>query len=70
MQLVEALHKLRSQDQFPMALGLTQSLRETSTSNISSGVCIGTTTLPPSCADCLKNWEPQPPGTLRDCPGM
>jgi hypothetical protein len=23
------------------------------------------TTLPPSCADCLEIWEPQPPGTLR-----
>jgi len=34
------------------------------------GWCIGPTTLPPSGADCLENWEPQPPGTLRDCPGM
>ena len=31
--------------------------------------CIGLT-LPPSCADCLEIWEPQPPGTLRACPGM
>jgi len=23
---------------------------------------------PPSCADCLKIWEPQPPGTLWACP--
>jgi hypothetical protein len=29
------------------------------------GRCAGLTTLPPSCADCLENWEPQPPGTLR-----
>jgi len=28
---------------------------------------VGLTTLPPSCADCLEIWEPQPPGTLRDC---
>jgi hypothetical protein len=21
-------------------------------------------------ADCLELWEPQPPGTLRDCPGI
>ena len=34
------------------------------------GRCVGLTTLPPSCADCLKIWEPQPPGTLRTCPGM
>jgi len=25
--------------------------------------------LPPSCADCLETWEPQPPGTLRACTG-
>jgi len=34
------------------------------------GWCIGLTTLPPSCADCLEIWEPQPPGTLRACLGL
>ena len=34
------------------------------------GRCVGLTTLPPSCADCLEIWEPQPPGTLRACPGL
>ena len=34
------------------------------------GWCVGLTTLPPSCADCLEIWEPQPPGTLRACPGL
>jgi len=29
------------------------------------GRCVGLTTLPPSYADCLEIWEPQPPGTLR-----
>ena len=29
------------------------------------GWCVGLTTLPPSCADSLEIWEPQPPGTLR-----
>ena len=29
------------------------------------GRCVGLTALPPSCADCLEIWEPQPPGTLR-----
>ena len=51
-----------------MALGLTQPLTEMSTRNISwckGGRCVGLTTLPPSCADCLEIWEPQPPGTLR-----
>jgi hypothetical protein len=28
---------------------------------------VGLTTLPPSCANCLEIWEPQPPGTLRAC---
>jgi hypothetical protein len=32
--------------------------------------CVGLTTLPPSCADCLKIWEPHPPGTLRACQGL
>ena len=32
------------------------------------GWCVGLTTLPPSCADCLEIWEPQPPGTLTACP--
>jgi len=28
------------------------------------GRCVGLTTLPLSCADCLEIWEPQPHGTL------
>jgi hypothetical protein len=31
--------------------------------------CVGLTTLPPSCADCLEIEAPQPPGTLRACSG-
>ena len=34
------------------------------------GRCVGLTTLPPSCADCLEIWEPRPTGTLRACPGL
>jgi len=34
------------------------------------GQCIGLTTLPPSCADCLEIWQFQPLGTLRACPGL
>jgi hypothetical protein len=34
------------------------------------GRCVGLTTLLNSCADCLEIWEPQPPGTLRACPGL
>jgi hypothetical protein len=32
--------------------------------------CVGLTTLPPSCANCLKIWEPQSPGILRACQGL
>jgi len=32
---------------------------------VKGGRCVGLTTLPPSCADCLEIWEPQPTGTLR-----
>jgi len=34
------------------------------------GRCVKMTTLPPSCADCLEIWEPQPPGTFRACTGI
>jgi len=34
------------------------------------GRCVGLTILPHSCADSLEMWEPQPPGTLRACPGI
>ena len=34
------------------------------------GRCVGLTTLPPLCANCLEIREPQPPGTLRACPGL
>jgi hypothetical protein len=53
-----------------MALGSTQHLAEMSTRIVywrvlGKGVrCIGLTTLPPSCADCLEIWEPQPSGIL------
>jgi hypothetical protein len=33
------------------------------------GRCVGLTTLRPSCADFLENWEPQPPGT-QACNGI
>ena len=42
-----------------------------STRNISwegkGGRCVGLTTLPPSCDDCLEIWEPQIPGILTAC---
>ena len=34
------------------------------------GRCVGLTTFPPYCADCLEIPEPQPPGTPRACPGL
>jgi len=34
------------------------------------GRCVGLTNLPPSCAECLEIWEPQPPGTLRAYLGL
>jgi hypothetical protein len=78
-QLVEALHYMPEDHGFDsqcclsgrtIALGLTQPLIEMSTRNISWRKGIGLTTLPPSCADCLEIWEPQPPGTLWACPGL
>jgi hypothetical protein len=46
-----------------MALGSTQPCDK-------GGRCVGLTNLSPSYADRLKIWEPQPPGTLRACPGL
>ena len=34
------------------------------------GRYVGLTALPPSCADCLEIWEPQPTGTLWACSGL
>ena len=31
---------------------------------VKGGRCLWLTTLPPSCANCLEIWKPQPPGTL------
>jgi len=56
-----------------MFLGSTQPLTEMSIRNIFLGKgrrCVGLITLPHSCADCLEIWEPQPPGSLRACPGL
>jgi hypothetical protein len=54
-----------------MALGSTHPLTEMSTRNGGKGErCVGLTTLPPSCADCLEIWEPQPPGAVRACPRL
>jgi len=56
-----------------MALGSTKTLTEMSTTNISlgkGGRCVGLTTIPPSCVDCLEIWKLQPTGTLRARPGL
>jgi len=53
--------------------GTLSLLTEKSTSNISwgkGGRCVRLTTLPLSSVYCFEIWEPQPPGTLRACPGI
>jgi hypothetical protein len=71
---VTGIFHLRNPSGRTMALESTQPLTEMSTRNISwgskGGRCVGLTTLPHSCADCLEIWEPQPLGTLRVCPGL
>jgi len=51
-----------------MSLGWTQPVTEMSARNISWGSkgdrCVELTTLPPSGAECLEIWEPQPNGIL------
>jgi hypothetical protein len=58
-----------------MALGSTQPLTEMSSlpgifPKGKGDRYVGLTTLPPLCDDCLKIWEPQPPGTLRGWQGL
>ena len=57
-----------------MILGSFQLLTEMSTRNISLGgkcvQCLGLTTLPHSCADCIDICKLQPPGTHRACQGL
>jgi hypothetical protein len=54
--------------------GLTQPLTEMSARNISlgskGGRCVRLKILTPTSADCLEIWDPQPPETLRVCPGL
>jgi len=53
-----------------VSMELLQPLTEISTSNFPGGKgvrCVGLTTIPPSCGDCL---EPQLPGTSRARPGL
>ena len=57
-----------------LALGWTQRLAEMSTRIIfwgrKGGRCVGLTTLPSSCADCLEIWEPhlmEAPGPVQAC---
>ena len=75
-----ALQVERSRVRFPMVLlefsidtilgsGSTQSLPGILLDD-KGGRCMVVTPLPPSCADCLEIWEPQPPGNLRDCRGL
>jgi hypothetical protein len=56
----------------PYALESTQALKMSTrkTSGGKDGRCVGLTTLPPSCTDCLEILEPQPPGTARACSGL
>jgi hypothetical protein len=59
---------------FVMALGLTRPLNSNEYQEYflqSKGSWnVGLTTLPPSCANYLEIWEPQPPGTLKVCKGL
>jgi hypothetical protein len=34
------------------------------------GRCVGLTTLPPPCVECLEIWLPEPPGAVTACSGL
>jgi hypothetical protein len=69
--ITEFFHRHNPSDR-TMALGLNQPLTEIP--GIFPGGkgdrWVGLTTLTPLCAECLKIWEPKPPGTLRTCQGL
>jgi hypothetical protein len=76
-QLVEALHYEAEGRRFDSRWCYWGSIQPpTEMSNqehflgVKGGRFVGLTTLQPSCAECLEIWEPQPPGTLRACPGL
>jgi hypothetical protein len=55
-----------------VVLGLIQPLKEISTCKLSwgkDGRCVGLTTVPTSCADCLEIRDLQPLGAFRTCTG-
>jgi hypothetical protein len=54
---VTGIFHLHNRSGRTMALGSTQPLTEMSTNGGKGGRCVGLTTLPTSCADCLKNLE-------------
>jgi hypothetical protein len=65
----------RSWVRFPINLILLAFLWSVSNRNVYQGFLLGVkatnpTTLPPSCADCLEFWKPQPPEALRACSGL
>jgi hypothetical protein len=53
-----------------MALGSTQKWVPGIFSGGKGGQCVGLTTLPPSCGNCLEIWDPRPSGTLWACPSL
>jgi hypothetical protein len=70
---VSGIFYLRNPSCSTMILESTEPLKEMSNRNISwgkGGQCVGLTSLPPSCVDCLEIWEPETPGFLKVCPGV
>jgi hypothetical protein len=63
---VSGIFRLYNPSGRTLALGLAQPVIEMGKGDRR----LGMTTLPPSFADCLEIWEPQPPGTLRACRGL
>jgi hypothetical protein len=56
-----------------MALGSTQPLTNEYQEYFlggKGGRCVGLTTLPPSCADCLEIWDMDPSGPVKACNGV
>ena len=70
LDVVIRIFHLHDPSSHTVALGSTQPLTEMIFPTGKGGRCVGLTTLPLLCADCLEIRDPQPPGTLWACPGL
>ena len=70
----EIVHQVGKQNYILLRCAVSSTLKKKRVPEMFRGVkggrCLRLETWLLSCADCLEIWEPEPPGTLRACPGI